>query len=569
MGSERRREMQDAATRPLGTWRMIALTVGMSSTQLLWSVQNAYGTPYMNSLGIPAEYTALIWLASPLAGLIVQPTIGPLSDETSGRFRRRSWIVSSTLVTYVAMLYVSWAPDFLSAFVVSNAASKALTISIAVVFLWIANFSLNVMQATVRDLLLDQAPASQQPRANAWVTRFSDVAGVLGYLAGYFRLSSWSALDWMNSTAAGSGTQFRKLSFVASTAAAVLVVLLCLTQHERRNEPVKGERETWRRLWRDLKESLGGLPLPVRRVCYVQVLAWVGYNALLVYSSSYVASLVYATNPSTTTDDSTRAGSLGLVFYSLIALVSSILFPLLCSLGARQSVLARLPRSRSSAVRRLLAGVTPRNVWTAGLVVFAAAMAGTFAVQTVGQAQAAVAVTGVSWAVGEWVPYALVLEAVRELEQESTAALSTSRADPAAPFTSSPNPTTAHSLTHSSLSSSSPLTAARPGGSLLGIHATSIVIAKIILSSCASCIFKVVSAFSSSVDENVTRAGAPWVLRFGGLAALTAAVASRWAVEPTSERVYRERLCGGTKTGGEGKVRALRRVRESEQDRGQ
>ncbi|GAA5985597.1 hypothetical protein JCM11641_004984 [Rhodosporidiobolus odoratus] len=518
----------DEATRPLGIFKLLTLSAGLGATQLCWSVQNAYGTPYMNSLGIPAQYTALIWLASPFAGAIVQPTIGPLSDETPGHFRRRSWLIGSTILTLIALFYTSYAPEFAYAFSVPDASAKGTTLAIAIVSLWTANFALNGMQATVRDLVLDQAPAHQQPLANAWGTRFADMIAVLGYFAGYFRLSTWRALDWMGT---GKNLQFRKLAFVSSVGSSALVVLVCVTQRERENRGIEGGgKGRMREVWGDVKKSVTELPVAVWRVCYVQVLAWCGYNCVLIYSTTYVSSIVYSTHPAGTdppsSDEATRYGSFALVLYSLVALGSSIVVPLICGIGSRPFVLRHSPRW----IKRVLCVFTPRTMWTLGLLVFAVAMGSTFAVKSVGEAQAVIAVVGVSWAIGEWVPYALVLETVRELDQQPTSTSSSKPSSKPSPVPTIPIPA-ASSTTHSS-----------PGGSFLGIHASSIVIAKIIMSSLASLIFKLYATQSGEETTSVGKGGAVWVLRFGGVMCVLAALASRWTLESSSEKVYKERL---------------------------
>ncbi|BGP19714.1 hypothetical protein JCM10213v2_007831 [Rhodosporidiobolus nylandii] len=517
----------------------------MAGTQLMWSVQNGYGTPYMKTLGVPEQYTALIWLATPLAGLLVQATLGPLSDETPGRFRRRSWLAASTVLTITSLFYVAYAPEFARAFSpdIEAATAKRTTIAVAIAFLWIVNFALNGMQATVRDLLLDRAPSAQQPLANAWASRVADVAAVLGYLAGYFRLSSWHALSWMGS---GDGSQFRKLSFVSSVACAALIALVCFTQGEKQNDNAGlGAGSRVKRMWADMRSAVKHLPLPVRRVCYVQFLAWMGYNSILIYSSTYISSLVPST-PSSSADDATRQGSLALVLYSLVALLGSIFFPFLCTLGSRPIILSNLLTSSAGgrAARKVLAVFTPRNTWTLGLLSFAAAMGGTFAVNDVRGGQACVAATGVGWALGEWVPYALVLETVRELEQPSSAASFS------AAFSASPG-SASHDLSGNSSN----------GGTLLGLHALSIVFSKTVFYLFASVILRLSSSAGGQGAEGEGKSGAVWVLRFGGAMCLVAAGVSRFAVEPTSERRYKARLAGeaGEEEDGYEQKRAVRR----------
>jgi len=76
--------------------RFPAITVGFVGVQVMWSVEMAYGeqsgkryptrtsyntvrfaaSPYLISLGLSRSLMALVFLAGPLSGLIVQPLIG-------------------------------------------------------------------------------------------------------------------------------------------------------------------------------------------------------------------------------------------------------------------------------------------------------------------------------------------------------------------------------------------------------------------------------------------------------------------------------------------------------------
>lgn len=59
---------------------------------------------------------------------------------------------------------------------------------------------------------------------------------------------------------------------------------------------------------------------------------------------------------------------------------------------------------------------TPRNIWTASHIFFAIVMAGTFLVKTTQQATAVIALLGLSWAITCWVPFAILMEFIREME---------------------------------------------------------------------------------------------------------------------------------------------------------
>lgn len=77
---------------------LIWLTLVMAGLQIAWSVELAYISPYLLSLGLPKSTLSLIWVAGPVSGVIVQPLIGMMSDRSKFKWgRRRVFIVISTI----------------------------------------------------------------------------------------------------------------------------------------------------------------------------------------------------------------------------------------------------------------------------------------------------------------------------------------------------------------------------------------------------------------------------------------------------------------------------------------
>ena len=77
---------------------LILLTLVMAGIQIAWSVELAYISPYLLSLGVPKSTLSLIWVAGPVSGVVVQPLIGMMSDGSKFKWgRRRIFIVVSTI----------------------------------------------------------------------------------------------------------------------------------------------------------------------------------------------------------------------------------------------------------------------------------------------------------------------------------------------------------------------------------------------------------------------------------------------------------------------------------------
>lgn len=229
----------------------------------------------------------------------------------------------------------------------------------------------------IQCLILDQAPSSQTSIANAWHGRFTHLGNLVGYTIGYLDLSSSPLLSWLG------GGQFRRLAVLSCTVLVICVGITCFTQHEG-NDDESDEGEDVKKdvgigaVFKGVVEGVKSLPLDVKRVCIVQFFAWTAFFPFLFYSlviplrvpklrllnslrdvvsTTYIGQTLVLTTPRDqpppSTDDATRLGSLALLFYAVIALVSGGLLPLLPSLATDHPALLRIPYSFVSSLRFL------------------------------------------------------------------------------------------------------------------------------------------------------------------------------------------------------------------------
>lgn len=69
----------------------------------------SYASPYLLSLGVSKSHMAVVFLAGPLSGLVMQPLIGVLADNNTSRLgRRRPYMFVATLICVVGMLLLGW-----------------------------------------------------------------------------------------------------------------------------------------------------------------------------------------------------------------------------------------------------------------------------------------------------------------------------------------------------------------------------------------------------------------------------------------------------------------------------
>ncbi len=73
----------------LSFWQIWNMSFGFFGIQFGWGLQMANMSAIYQYLGAKEEDIALLWLAAPLTGLIVQPIVGYKSDRTWCRLGRR------------------------------------------------------------------------------------------------------------------------------------------------------------------------------------------------------------------------------------------------------------------------------------------------------------------------------------------------------------------------------------------------------------------------------------------------------------------------------------------------
>ena len=87
-----------------GFWGLWNISFGFFGIQIGFALQNANMSRIFQSLGESLDDLALLWIAAPLTGLLVQPVIGHYSDRTWCRFgRRRPYFFVGALFAALAL----------------------------------------------------------------------------------------------------------------------------------------------------------------------------------------------------------------------------------------------------------------------------------------------------------------------------------------------------------------------------------------------------------------------------------------------------------------------------------
>ncbi len=197
------------------------LCCGLFGVQIVWALQNANTSRIFQTLGAQIDELPLLWIAGPIAGLLVQPIIGEWSDRTWGRWgRRRPFMVVGALLSAAALV----------------AMARAGTVWSAVLALWLLTCSINIVMEPFRALMGDLAPAEIRDEGFATQVLF------IGAGAVFASILPWILVHW--GFAAPSGPQGEmapsvKASFNIGALGLLLTVMwTVITTRERPPEPI-------------------------------------------------------------------------------------------------------------------------------------------------------------------------------------------------------------------------------------------------------------------------------------------------------------------------------------------
>ncbi|KAJ8660465.1 hypothetical protein O0I10_003923 [Lichtheimia ornata] len=544
----------------LSLWQLLCLTICMAGVQFTWTVELAYGTPYLLSLKLSKDMTALVWLAGPLSALI-----GAFSDRCTSRLgRRRPFMIGGGIFVCLSMLCVAYAKE-IGAYIIRLSDTRDIpenieeqerraAIVVAVLAFYTLDFSLNAVQASCRALILDIPPLWQHQQANAWAARLSNAAMVVGYFTGFVDLVK--VLSFLGDT------QIKVFCIVAIAVFIVTISITCINTHEKNISSEDGNDEDESNHWYDtfiyVWKALRSLPTPIQRLCNVQFFAWLGWFPFLFYSTTWVSDIYFRTHPKQDPGSwakGTRAGSFALLLHAIVSVLSGMLFPWLMSIKSCGNLFST------------------KNIYTAGNLIFAVSMLSTIFITNVWAATAIVTIVGISWSIVLWIPFALVGEYIstigatsdhsspvirspafsqnREIGSNATLAsllIEESSNDEA---TSSRASHTNYGAIHNN-ENNDPVSSTHDthdeadalveeegldAGMVLGVHNMYIVFPQFAVAIIASLIFRVVSwvqhgrADKPIDNDNEGGVNVAWVLAFGGVMSFVATILSRRIIQ--------------------------------------
>jgi len=180
---------------------------GFLGIQFGFALQNANVSRIFETLGADYNNLAILWIAGPVTGLVVQPIIGHFSDNTWNRLgRRRPYFLWGALAASLALIFMPNSPY----------------LWVAAGMLWIMDASINVSMEPFRAFVGDMLPKQQRATGYAMQSFFIGIGATVASMMPYIFTEY---LNISNTAAPGEIPDSVKFAFYAGAVIFFLAVL--------------------------------------------------------------------------------------------------------------------------------------------------------------------------------------------------------------------------------------------------------------------------------------------------------------------------------------------------------
>jgi maltose/moltooligosaccharide transporter len=323
-------EMNMNSLKPrLSFWQLWNMSFGFFGIQFGFALQNANTSRIFATLGASPDDLPLFWLAAPVTGLLVQPVIGYLSDNTWHPTwgRRRPFFFLGAIFAALALVLM---PN-----------SAAVWMAVAV--LWMMDAAINVSMEPFRAFVGDKLDASQQTAGYAMQTFFIGCGAVIASLLPTI-FSDWLGVS--NIPVDGAIPDTVRYSFYIGAliflAAVSWTVFMADELPPPDMERFKAQRKEARNFGVALREIVGGfgqMPKTMVQLAFVQFFTWIALFALWIYTGTAIADNVYGTVDAQSAAYQEAGNMVGIMFavYNGVSALAAFILPILARATSRKA----------------------------------------------------------------------------------------------------------------------------------------------------------------------------------------------------------------------------------------
>jgi len=308
--------------------QLFNMSFGFFGIQFGFALQNANVSRIFQTLGAELDKIAILWIAAPVTGLLIQPIIGYLSDRTWHPYwgRRRPFFFMGAILASIAL------------FLMPNSAA----LWMAAMLLWIMDASINISMEPFRAFVGDKLPSSQRTAGFAMQTFFIGLGAVIASLLPYIFTNLFGI---SNTAPKGVIPNSVKYSFyIGGFVFLAAVMWTVFTTKEFPPEDIKKWEEEKLKSrgfvhgFMEIVRGIGSMPKTMLQLAVVQFFTWLAFFSMWIYTTAGVAQNVYHTTDTTSKSFQDAGDWVGVMFmvYNGVSALSAFLLPMLAAKISRR-----------------------------------------------------------------------------------------------------------------------------------------------------------------------------------------------------------------------------------------
>ncbi|SIT05259.1 maltose/moltooligosaccharide transporter [Chryseobacterium ureilyticum] len=269
----------------LSLTQIINMSMGFLGIQMAFGLQNGNASRILANLGAEVHELSWFWLVAPITGLIVQPIIGHMGDNTwSPLGRRKPYFLIGAILCAIGLVLLPNAASVTHMF----AASALL---LAVIFLAMMDASVNVAMEPFRALVGDMLPKHQGTVGFSVQTILIGIGAVLGS-----KLPDWlTQLGILNVAPKGFVADNVIYSFYIGAILLLISILYTIIttreyspqEFSEFEEDHKETEEPSR--FSDIFKDFASIPAQMKKLGIVQFFSWFALFTMWVFTTSALA----------------------------------------------------------------------------------------------------------------------------------------------------------------------------------------------------------------------------------------------------------------------------------------
>lgn len=326
-------------TKPnLSMAQIINMSMGFLGIQMAFGLQNGNASRILGNFGADVHELSWFWLVAPITGLIVQPIIGHMGDNTwSPLGRRKPYFLIGAILCAIGLVLLP------------NAASATLLMTanvllLAVIFLAMMDASINVAMEPFRALVGDMLPKHQGTLGFSVQTILIGIGAVIGSY-----LPDWlTKLGVSNVAPAGFVADNVIYAFYCGAGILLLTIIYTIVTTKEYSPQEFAEFEGGKEVveqpskFKDIFSDFAKIPNLMKKLGIVQFFSWFALFTMWVFTTSALATHQFGLSPEDTHSVAfNKAGDLtGKLFgmYNLWAIpFAFLLTPIAKLIGKKQT----------------------------------------------------------------------------------------------------------------------------------------------------------------------------------------------------------------------------------------